>query len=457
MSVTGGPGPGTAAVRPAHALADRVVREAADSLLARHRAMPQGGWAWRSAIQAPHFQTDRDVGAAGIGQGLLAAYAATGDVRYLNAAEAAGDFLLAVAEPAEGGLRWPDWADANGRRSETHFTSFDDGAAGISDYLWTLSTVSGEERFQTGALEGMRWLMAQARGRECPAVACSWRWTDDPTWHRAYYGVGMGDAGIVLTFDAFADRTGDPVYRDYARTGAAQLRTLTGDGTRPPPSGSDDPSHDTGFLSGSAGVASMFLERYARDGNPADLDAARGLLQWVRDRAVPGASRGLHWPVSDRDPSAASGFELGTAGVAWVFLEAASATGDAGYLDTARRAGVWLRRSRTANDDWRETPGDRGSPIHIGLDSGGAGIGWVLDALAAAGLDAGANEKVAHAALAEIDALAVHERTGDFWYEHRPDGLKAEPSWHWGAAGLAAFAARMAGWSAAGPGGQAIP
>ena len=51
---------------------------------------------------------------------------------------AAGDFLLGVAEPADGGLRWPDWADPNGERSATHFTSFDDGAAGISDYLWKL-------------------------------------------------------------------------------------------------------------------------------------------------------------------------------------------------------------------------------------------------------------------------------------------------------------------------------
>ncbi|MGH3042136.1 MAG: hypothetical protein ACRDNG_10450, partial [Gaiellaceae bacterium] len=33
----------------------KVVRMAADSLVARHRAMPGGGWAWRSSIQAPHY------------------------------------------------------------------------------------------------------------------------------------------------------------------------------------------------------------------------------------------------------------------------------------------------------------------------------------------------------------------------------------------------------------------
>src|SRR6476620_3019645 len=152
-------------------LALKVARLAADSLVARHRSMPAGGWAWRSSIQAPHYQTDRDVGAASIGEGLLAAYAVTGDARYRRAAVAAGDFLLGVAEPADGGLRWPDWADPDAERSATHCTSFDDGAAGISDYLWTLFRATGDQRFRAGALAGMRWLVAQA---SCAEGSCSW-------------------------------------------------------------------------------------------------------------------------------------------------------------------------------------------------------------------------------------------------------------------------------------------
>src|SRR4051794_3833699 len=155
-------------------LALHVARMAADSLVRRHREMPEGGWAWRSSIQAPHYQTDRDVGAAGVGAGLLAAYAVTHDARYRRAAVSAGDFLLSVAEPADGGLRWPDWADPSGERSETHFTSFDDGAAGISDYLWRLSDVTGEKRFRDGALAGMRWLGAQAEGPSRPGTPCTW-------------------------------------------------------------------------------------------------------------------------------------------------------------------------------------------------------------------------------------------------------------------------------------------
>ena len=72
-----------------------------------------GGHAWRSAIQAPHLQTDRDVGAAGIAYGLLALAEVTADERakasYVNAARGAADFLVAGQEGEPG--RWPDYRD----------------------------------------------------------------------------------------------------------------------------------------------------------------------------------------------------------------------------------------------------------------------------------------------------------------------------------------------------------
>lgn len=418
--------------------------------------MPRGGWAWRSAIQAPHYQTDRDVGAASIGEGLLAAFAVTHDTRYKRAAVAAGDYLLGVAEPAAGGLRWPDWADPSARRSTTHFTSFDDGAAGISDYLWRLFEVTHERRFRAGALDGMRWVIAQAEGTACPQASCSWRWTDDPSWRVAYNGVGMGQAGIVLALDAFADRTGNPTFRTYARAGAAHLRTITGEGARPLPKGSEDDTAETGFLSGSAGAAYMFLERYRHDHDPLDLATARSLLDWVNAHAVADRTGGLRWPLASDDASSTSGFELGAAGIAWVNLHAARATGDAGYLEAARRAAVWLRHVRTADDAWREAPADATSAVHVGLDSGAAGIGWVLEDLARAGVERDENRRAARSALAGLRAAARRDRHGAYWYENRTAGrprLRAEPSWHWGAAGIAAFAARIAGWSGRSPGG----
>ena len=82
----------------------------------------------------------------------------------------------------------------------------------------------------------------------------------------------------------------------------------------------------------------MFLQRYARDHDPADLTAARGLLRWVDDRATAVRLGGLSWPVEGGDPLSASGFELGTAGIAWVNAQAARLTGDQTYAEMARRA-----------------------------------------------------------------------------------------------------------------------
>ena len=452
-------GAGERTMRPRDPKAIEVVRLAAGSLVARARPMPNGGRAWRSVIQAPHYQTDRDVGAASIGAGLLAAYDVTRDTGYLRAAQAAGDFLLGVAERDSGGLRWPDWADPGGQRSTTHFTSFDDGAAGISDFLWTLFEATKKPRFRTAALAGMRWVVAQAQGPACPQTACSWRWTDDPSWRVAYNGVGMGQAGIVLALDAFADRTGDSTFRAYARAGAAQLRLVTEDGTRPLPRGSDSPDvFETGFLSGSAGAAFTFLERYSHDRDRRDLTAATGLLRWVNERAVPDGRGGLSWPLAGDDASAASGFQLGTAGVAWVNLQAARVTGDPAYREVARQAALWLRNvALEGGGAWNEVPGDASTPVHIGLDSGAAGIGWVLEDVARSGLDAPRNRAAARSVLAGISAATAHDRLGPLWHENRTGAtalLPAEPSWHWGAAGIAAFAARLAGWSGQGPDGQ---
>jgi hypothetical protein len=94
--------------------------------------------------------------------------------------------------------------------------------------------------------------------------------------------------------------------------------------------------------------------------------------------------------------------------------------------------------------------------VFIGLDSGAAGIGWVLHDLAGAGVDAAANRNAAWAALDGLRRAAGRDRVGPFWSARRRDGgqAAAEPSWHWGSAGIAAFAARLAGWSGRTPGGQ---
>ena len=431
---------------------------AADSLVARRRAMPDGGSAWRSSMQAPHHHTDRDVGAASVGAGLLAAYAVTRDARYLRAARAAGDFLLGVAEPAAGGLRWPDWADPDGRRSDTHFTSFDDGAAGISDYLWRLYEVTHEPRFRTAALAGVRWLVAQAEGRSCPETACSWRWTDDPAWRVEYYGVGMGQAGIVLVLDTFADRT--TTRRSGVR--ARGRRAAAGaDRKRDAPA-----------------ATQLRRERDARDRLPVRLGGSRVHVP----RALPARSRSGR--SRDGTPPARLGRRPGRRGL--------RGTGQLAVRRTRGRLDGLGLRARSRRDRVGEPAGlphhrrprlpracAAGRKLAAARRRPRRRLGRAArrfrlsaarrtrqrrrrDRLGARGPGPrghrhGRQPRRRRTALAGLRTEARRDRLGAFWYESRTSTgrrLRAEPSWHWGAAGIAAFAARLAGWSGADPGGQ---
>jgi lantibiotic modifying enzyme len=423
---------------------------AADTLIATHLDTP-AGWSWRSAIEPPHIQTDRDVGAAGIGAGLLAVYETTRDARYLDAARRAGDWPLSVARRDGGTLRWPDYADPQ-RRSKTYFTSFDDGTPGVADFLWQLYADSGEQRYRSAALAGMQWLIDQAE--PLPRQRARWDYFDYANEYRT--GIGEGNAGVVYALEAFARRSGDARFERYARAGAAYLEGLiTRNGALAERPGRMQ--FDTGFLSGAAGDAFSFLALYAGTHERRWLRDAERLLRWL-DRQADRRAHGIAWPIEGEsadgssDDTLAAGFEEGAAGIGWVELQAWRVTGRRHYLLQASRAGEWLLSLAPAAADtgWPEDLGGR--LTHTGLNNGAAGVGWFLHDLALATHDA-RFEAGAQAALSWLAA----QRTPAGWPESRdlaasPAQLLGEPSWHWGAAGIAAFAARMAGWANDAPG-----
>lgn len=390
--------------------------------------------------------------------GLLAAYQTTHRDAYLEGARRAGDWLVAVAQRTrEGGLRWPDWHDRKGV-SDTHFTSFDDGAAGIADLLWRLGRVTHDRRYTRAALAGMRWLGSRAegvRGVPCPRL-CRWRYYDDAPDYRT--GMGEGNAGIVHAFDTFARRTGKRSFKRYALGGARYLESrISARGAIAERAGGTD--YDTGFLSGSAGDAFMFLSLYRHTHSPRWLADGKRLLAWVRSVGRPQRD-GIAWPI-EVDPregdnqDLATGIEEGAAGIGWVELQAYRLTHDPIDLRAAIGAGDWLFGNALDELGGNSWPEDLGRPlVHTSLNNGAPGIAWFLDDLAFVTHDRDYSQAVRDARR-WLRAVARTDSRGVYWPEHR-DGrawhLAREPSWHWGTAGIVGFLARMRGWTTDMPG-----
>jgi uncharacterized protein YyaL (SSP411 family) len=449
---------------PFRATVDGLLAGAGRSLLERKVTVPGAGWAWRSTIQAPHLQTDRDVGAASVIVGLLGLHETTGERSYLAAARHAGDWLLAVAQSRRGGLTWPDHVDRLGHPSADHYTSFDDGTPGIADALWRLWAATGDRRYRAAAIAGMRWEQHVAEspiGASCPRSYCRWRYETAGGDDTIRTGIGEGNAGIVYAFDVFAQRTGDRTFARYAAAGASYLQSLISpQGAMP--WGPGRAHFFNGFLSGSAGDAFMFMRLYEDTHDPTWLATAQRLLTYVRGQGRPQA-QGENWPLyhdpgSPSDPAGdlrATGIEEGAAGIGWVELQAYHVTNDQHDLQTAIAAGDWLL-SVAANsgggDSW---PEDQSVALtHTSLDNGAPGIAWFLHDLA---LETGQPhyEQAAESVVSWLSAVQKHDRLGTYWAENVDRHgwhLPADPSWHWGTAGIAGFLARIAGWSTDIPG-----
>lgn len=433
-----------------------LLNEAAQSLLNRHTALA-GGWAWQSVIQAPNYQTDRDVGTASVGTAFLHMYDATGKAAYLTAAEQAGNWLVSVQTSAGW---WPDYVNPNGIKptgaAKYGFTSLDDGVVGQAGFLLTLYGKTGNTAYRAAALKGYNWLLTVAvapSGKTCPAQQCTWDWWV-PAQGKLYLGLGSGVAGIFYGLDQAAQATGNATYEAYAQAAAAyEEAQINASGAVPEVPGGA--KLDTGLYQGGAGVAFAFLSLYQHTGNTRWLADANKILAWVRSQEKQEGD-GLAWPVSvgaKGDASLSTEIAEGAAGIGWVELQAYKLTHAAIDLDTAEEAGTWLLGIQTqegSGDAWQAyTTGGGAGDYYTSEDLGVSGIGYFFNDLYLATGNTAFNTAAQDAAQ-WLQSTSFQDSNGSNWYIDDCTGCggwrnAADPSFDWGIAGIGAFAARLSG------------
>jgi hypothetical protein len=460
-----------------------------------------------------HYQTDCDVGAAGVIKGgfLQLARMFPEDKRWLEGAEKTSRWMRSASffDATTNQRCWPDYAD-NGDVSTDIYTSYDDGVAGIIDTEWELFEVSKNDIHRQTSIEGLRWLLARTQFTGKNRDGARWKWdVGDPSSTDYYEGMGMGLAGIVYTLAKFHGRLKDsePELADLCRERIDQALTYL-EGTKadlvtelnsndpltnPDVSGYAAPETDTnegqdgntainsGYLSGQAGEIFMYLE--LAEAFPQRKEEffvkADKLFDWLENKDA--SNKGpmvtfkdgtVAWknsldPEGGNDSSYATGFEEGLAGIGWASLQAFGQTKNKHYRKLAMQAGDRLLKVAKRNASgtqwaWREYTHPNSELFHKNLNNGAAGIGTFLhDLYLATG-----KRRYQIAAVGARNWLEASKKTfknGIGWSDtgkgdNNDEKYANDPSYHWGTAGIINFLVRMAGGKVDEPGEQpALP
>jgi lantibiotic modifying enzyme len=462
---------------------EQLLLEASTTLEGLHQDS-QGGWAFESQIQAPNDQTDRDVGAASVGMGFLSlADRYPDNPRWLSDAKHTAAWLMAVAHRDDNGDVW--WTDyVNGtQESSSIYTSFDDGALGIGDFFWQLYQKTNDPEYKSIAMGTVDWTLSQAENVGSTNVP-AYRWVWDISTRGSslsgnnppLYSMGMGVVGTINTLATYYQRTSvsDPEFAarckqymdgalQYLQQARSTLGQNGGDSNALPETGvvgqDGDTAEDSGYLSGAAGAAYMYLHLYQVFGDQKYLSEAQGLLNWLTSSDGPKADvqTGIAWHIAiDSQDSSnsdnakiATGFEEGDAGIGWTFLQAYNVTGNQDYLTTARQAGDWLLSVAIKNSNggysWPEDYNPTSPYIRPNLDNGAAGISMFFYDLYVTTHDIRYLSGV-QGTQKWIANTAIHNGK-QVWWADNDDGnsFAKDPSWHWGIAGIIAALNRETG------------
>lgn len=195
-----------------------------------------------------------DIISGGAGTGLFLLYAARElkDPSAIETAAQAGQRLIELGKPENGGLTWMLTAERN-------MPNFSHGTAGITYFLTSLYADTKRKEFLDAALAGAKHLLsiANTEGDQCLIFHA------DPDGKDRYYlGWCHGPAGTARTFYRLYQVTGDKQWMDWTRRSMKRLLT-----SGIPEKRTEGFWDNVGWCCGSAAVAQFGLEMYPATAN----------------------------------------------------------------------------------------------------------------------------------------------------------------------------------------------
>jgi|GEM_PF-402490 len=287
---------------------------------------------------------------------------------FRGAAEAAGKWLLRIAEEKDGGLSWTEYEGTKARP-----TSLYEGQAGILLYFLNLHAATHDARWLDAARKAGKALAARAtRGEDGVCWGDESEPQDEVIADEPSSGYFVGTAGIGSAFLANHEVTKDKEALDVAK-GAAEWVLTKAD--------RDDKlvhwGEDTDIISGAAGTGLFLLEMHRTTGDAKCLDAARGAADWLLSVAVKDGD-GMKWKSTAQLERFYTGYSHGTAGIADFLLKVYEATEDEKYLKGAEAGARWLRsvaREDKGGLKWFHYEPDHTDAFQTGWCHGPAGTG----------------------------------------------------------------------------------
>jgi Lanthionine synthetase C-like protein len=273
--------------------------------LIRRSARPAGkGLEWDGT-------TDIISGSAGIGLFLLYAYSELADKSLLDVAAGAGDRLIELGKPANGGLKW-----AMDEQFPRLMPNFSHGTAGIAYFLATLYEGTKQKPYLDAALAGAKYLLSIAKtdGDACLIFH------NEPDGKDLYYlGWCHGPVGTARLFYRLSKATGETSWMDWLKRSANGIMESGIPGKTTPGFW-----NNAGICCGLAGVGDFFLSLYETTRDKKHLD----FCGRVTDKLLAAASAdgsGLKWVQAEHRTRpellvAQTGLMQGAAGIGLFLL-----------------------------------------------------------------------------------------------------------------------------------------